>query len=297
MIGADIVAAIRARLTAELAPPACVLRPWRVDGRAVGWLDERRLARALRFSRVFREGDGGLAFARGIADFDARTRALDEVARALAAEGALSAWRDERYAVAPELGASPWFLLERAAARYFGIRTYAAHVNGLVAGGGAWMMWLARRSPAKAIDPGLLDNLVGGGIAAGQSVAATVTKEAWEEAGIAAPLAARAEPTGTVLLCRSQPDGFQRETIYVHDLVLPDDFTPDGQDDETVEHRRVGFDEAARLIAQTSGPGVVTADASLVVLDCLLRRGAIAPDASSRRALVALLRPDCAPYG
>ena len=36
-----------------------------------------------------------------------RTRALDEVARALAAEGALSAWRDERYAVVDAFGAPP----------------------------------------------------------------------------------------------------------------------------------------------------------------------------------------------
>ena len=47
-------------------------------------------------------------------------------------------------------------------------------------------MWIARRSPTKAIDPDLLDNLVGGGIAAGQSVPTTVVKEAWEEAGIPA---------------------------------------------------------------------------------------------------------------
>jgi len=39
------------------------------------------------------------------------------VARTLAAEGALSAWRNERYAVAAAPGAPPWFLLERAAAR------------------------------------------------------------------------------------------------------------------------------------------------------------------------------------
>ena len=43
-------------------------------------------------------------------------------------------------------------------------------------------MWIARRSPAKAIDPGMLDNLVGGGVAAGQTITTTLIKEAWEEA-------------------------------------------------------------------------------------------------------------------
>jgi len=36
------------------------------------------------------------------------------------------------------------------------------------------------------IDPGMLDNLVGGGIAAGATVIDTVVREAWEEAGIRA---------------------------------------------------------------------------------------------------------------
>jgi 8-oxo-dGTP pyrophosphatase MutT (NUDIX family) len=149
-------------------------------------------------------------------------------------------------------------------------------------------MWIARRSPDKAIDPGLLDNLVGGGIAAGADVAHTVVKEAWEEAGIPAPRARSAVPTGAVHICRAQPDGLQRETIFVHDLALPVDFAPAGQDGEVVDHRLLPLAEAARLIASADGPDVVTADASLVILDCLLRRGLIAPDLPDYLALEAL---------
>jgi 8-oxo-dGTP pyrophosphatase MutT (NUDIX family) len=208
--------------------------------------------------------------------------------RTLAAEGVLTAWRDERYEVAPEFGASPWFLLERAAARYFGIRTFAVHVNGLVRRGDGIAMWIARRSPTKPIDPGLLDNLVGGGIAAGQTAAAALVKEAWEEAGVDAELARSARPAGAVHLCRAQPDGLQRETIFVHDLWLPDDFMPEGQDGEVVEHRVVALPEAAALIAHEGGDDVVTADAALVILDCLLRHGEIAPDAPEYGALDSL---------
>mgnify|MGYP003694218689 CR=1 FL=1 len=129
--------------------------------------------------------------------------------------------------------------IERAAARYFGIRTYAVHVNGLVRSGGDLAMWLARRSPTKAIDPGLLDNLVGGGIAAATAVLDTVRKEAWEEAGIAATVAARARPQGSVDICRAQPEGLQRETVFVYDLELDADFGPANQDGEAVEHRQL----------------------------------------------------------
>jgi 8-oxo-dGTP pyrophosphatase MutT (NUDIX family) len=152
-------------------------------------------------------------------------------------------------------------------------------------------MWLARRSDAKSIDPGMLDNLVGGGIAAEQTIAATVVKEAWEEAGLPAAIACLASPAGTVRICRGQPDGLHHETIFVHDLWLPDDFTPAGQDGEVVDHRLVTLPEAARLIAEDEGPDAVTADASLVIVDFLIRHGHIEPDAPLYETLDALRHP------
>lgn len=289
MIEAAIVTAIRARLASALALPGEELHPLRIDGQAVGWVDRRRAARLAAFDDVFRMDADAIRFVPPLSDAPSRTDALDGVARTLAAEGALTAWRDERYAVAPAIGAPPWFLLERAAARYFGVHTFAAHVNGLVDEGGAVSMWFARRSATKAIDPGMLDNLVGGGIAAGQAVTGTVIKESWEEAGIGAEIAQSARAAGTVDIGRLQQDGLQRETIFVHDLYLPAGFSPAGQDGEAVAHHRVDFDGAARLISCTRGADVVTVDASLVVLDCLLRHGAVdaaSPDAPALRALL-----------
>ena len=285
---AAIVQGILARLTPALAAPRETYLPLSVGYRTVGWIDAARVARLKAFSDVFDACDSGIAVAATLADSEARTAALDRVARTLAAEGRLSAWRDERYSVAESFDAPPLFLLERAAARFFGIATFAAHVNGLIRRDGEIRMWLARRSPCKAIDPGLLDNLVGGGIAAGTTVPMTVIKEAWEEAGIPGTLAARAECAGAVQICRAQPEGLQRETILVHDLWLDADFIPANQDGEAVEHRQVTLAHAARLIANESGDDVVTADASLVIVDCLLRQGFIAPGSDDYRALDAL---------
>ena len=276
MVEDAIVTAIRARLTSALAPPHERLLPLTVDGHVAGLVDERRAARLCAFGDVFCADGDAIAFHASLSEAAARTAALDRVTRALAAEGALTAWRDERYAVAAELGAAPWFLLERAAARYFGVQTFAAHVNGLVDDDGTIRMWLARRSATKSIDPGMLDNLVGGGIATGQTIAGTVVKEAWEEAGIGAELASTATLAGSVDIRRVQADGLQRETIFVHDLWLPAAFVPANQDGEAVAHRLVGLDGAARLIANADGPDVVTVDASLVVLDCLRRHGIVA---------------------
>ena len=199
--------AVARRLGRALARPARAFRPLRVDGAVAGWLTPERAARVLGFGDVFRASGDGLEFVPALAAADARSRALARVTATLAAEGALTKWRDERYAVATDLSAAPWFVLERAAARYFGVRTFAAHANGLVRAGGDTTMWLARRSPAKAIDPGMLDNLVGGGIAAGTTAEGTFVKEAWEEAGIPAEIAVGAARAASLSICREQPDG------------------------------------------------------------------------------------------
>ena len=279
MIDVAILSAIQDRLARAFAIDHTHYHPLVVDRVRLGWFDDDRFARLAQFNDVFRIADGVATFVARLSDCNARSAAMADIAQALRAEGALPAWRDETYAVAPEFGAPPAFHLERGAARWFGVRTWAAHVNGLVHDNGDLRMWFARRSPTKAVDAGLFDNLVGGGIAAGMRVDATVVKEAWEEAGIAAHVARRARPAGAVHVRRKMFDGLERETLFVHDLALPKNFVPANQDGEAVGHRLVDLTEAARLIAQDGTSEDVTVDASVVVLDWLLRHGAIVPDA------------------
>ena len=151
-------------------------------------------------------------------------------------------------------------------------------------------LWFARRSPDKPIDPGFLDNLVGGGIAAGSTADATLVKEAWEEAGIPEAMARRASLVSVLHVKRAMFDGLQRETVFAHDLLLPPEFVPANQDGEAVEHRLVDLAEAARTIGHDAGLDQVTLDASLVVLDYLIRHGEIAPGQRHFPALDALLR-------
>ena len=292
---APIVTALRTRLDDVLAAPRGRYRPLVVDGETVGWVDDERARRLAAFGDVFVVDERTISFVDALVEPTERTLAVDRVARTLARERLLSPWRNERYAVLGEYGRAPCFELERAAARYFGIRTFATHVNGLVRRDDATRMWIARRSPRKAIDPGRLDNLVGGGIAAGVSVLATLVKEAWEEAGIPQTLAARAQSHGTVHVCRAQRDGLQRETIFVHDLWLDATFTPACQDREVVGHRLITFSDAGALVANRRGPDVVTADASLVIVDCLIRHGVIATNSPDYAALCRLRYPPLDP--
>ena len=130
----------------------------------------------------------------------------------LAKEGFIPGWRNERYRIAD------LFDIERAAARPFGLTTQAVHLNGIV----GERMWLARRSATKPIDPGMLDNLVGGGVTAGLTQFQVLVKEAWEEAGIPAELAQKATPGGTIeRAARSAGGRAVRDQSHIYDLELP----------------------------------------------------------------------------
>jgi 8-oxo-dGTP pyrophosphatase MutT (NUDIX family) len=286
MAPSSMLARLARRMETALAAPAQTYLPLVVAARTVGWVTPERSRRLAAWPAVFKVSPQRIDCTLG--DAAALTETFAEIARALAAENALSAWRDERYAVAEHPGDAPLFKLERAAARYFGIQTFAAHANGVVADRDGWRMWLARRSPTKAIDPGLLDNLVGGGMPAGASVQATLVRESWEEAGISEEMLHGLRLSGTVTICRDQPDGLQRETIYVHDLWLPPAFMPANQDDEVVEHRLCTPDEVLAVAATDA----MTADASLVTVDFLLRQGHVGAGDPSRAALEALRHAD-----
>ena len=187
-----------------------------------------------------------------------KAESLPPVVEQLAREGFIPGWRNERYRIADS------FEVERAAARPFGFATEAVHVNGIVGNG----MWLARRAETKPTDPGMLDNLVGGGLTSGLSVEEVLVKEAWEEAGIPAELARRAQCGGTVELLREVPEGVQCERIHVYDLELPRDFAPKNQDGEVAEVRLVPLEEALHLARDTEE---MTVDAALVALDYFSR--------------------------
>ena len=291
MIAGHDLTALCSRLSRALARPHGNYRPLEIEGSAAGWLDDARAERLAAMRDVFVVRDDAVTFVDALDTEERRSVALERVACELSEAGELSAWRDERYTVAAELGAAPWFHLERAAARYFGIHTYAAHLNGVVRCEDGVLMWLARRSATKSIDPGMLDNLVGGGVASGQSVNAALMKESWEEAGIPVPLARLAKAAGSVEIWREQPDGLQHETIFVHDLWLPASFTPVAQDDEVVDYRLVSLLEAARLVAVGKVFDAITADASLVIVDFLMRQGKIGRDSAAYKTLDALRRP------
>jgi 8-oxo-dGTP pyrophosphatase MutT (NUDIX family) len=183
---------------------------------------------------------------------------LRSVARLMAAKVSLPfAWVDhDNHA---------YFQLERSAFRTLGLRSTAIHVNGFTHSG---YIWLSRRSENKFIDPGLLDNLAAGGIAADETPWVCAKRELWEEAGVPMAISEQINPVGRMHMCRPIAQlGFHDEQVYIYDLALPEQFVPTNHDGEVSGFIEISYSEAAaRILADE-----FTVDAAFVTADFILR--------------------------
>jgi hypothetical protein len=249
--------------------------PFSVEGKVVGRV-RRDLAEHLHgFAEVFAPHAHAWTFATGLDTPAERSEAMARVAQTLAERGLLTPWRNETYDIVHAFGQPPLFAVERAAVRFFGFDSFAVHINGVVGSAAGQTMWIARRSDQKAIDPGMHDNLVGGGLASGLSVRTTVTKESFEEAGIAPALANTARAAGAIRVAREVPEGLHSQVMFVYDLALRDDFVPVNQDGEVADFRRLAI---ADVVAEMEAGAAYTADAALVIVHFLVRHGHVSAD-------------------
>jgi 8-oxo-dGTP pyrophosphatase MutT (NUDIX family) len=194
---------------------------------------------------------------------------LREINLVCAHHGALRGWRHEAVDVLNWSGSFCLGQMERAAARFWGSHTRAAHLNAWVRcdDGHGFDLWLARRSGHKATDPGLWDNLVAGGLGPQESPLTGLRREAREEAGLNISLALQLSYGPTLKISRPVPEGWQRESLFCVDAQLPMDFCPINRDGEVQ-----AFEQLDRPAAiQRAQSGLMTADAALVTLDFLNR--------------------------
>ncbi len=212
---------------------------------------------------------------------------LAAIARILHDAGRLGPWRDEDLPVLAEddtmLGC-----IERSAARVLGLRTLAVHLVGWRAGEdragegrtddgrGDHGMWVQRRAPDKAVDPGRRDTLAGGMVgvhgAAGErrieSLAAAMRREADEEAGVPAATPLRRSDGPSIRIARPVAEGYMVEDLVGFEAVLDAGFAPVNRDGEVA-----GFEcLAPDALVERIGRGEFTLEASLLILG-LLRRG------------------------
>ncbi len=183
---------------------------------------------------------------------------LERIARWLHAQGLCSRWRGELLDVVAENSAVVG-RVERAAARALGLTTRAVHLVGRTASGGTWVQ---QRAFDKATDPALWDTLMGGLVAAGESIADTLARETREEAGLAIGDLQGLAPCGGLTIRRPVVDGYMVEHIEIFEAVVPDNLEPVNQDGEVERFECLAPDALlARLRA-----GAFTLEAALILL-------------------------------
>ncbi|KAI9250170.1 NUDIX hydrolase domain-like protein [Phascolomyces articulosus] len=203
--------------------------------------------------------------------FEKRTQVVKDLMETWRANGlpSLQGWRNELYPVYGVSG-KPDFVMERAATPLFGISTFGVHVNGYTGD----KLWVARRSKTKQTWPGLLDNIVAGGISYQYSTKETVIKECDEEASIPPSIAEKSKNVGVVSYYTTTQHGLQPETQYVFDLVIPEDFKPTPKDGEVEDFYLMDMDQVKKTILNNEWKP----NCALITIDFMMRHGIITAD-------------------
>lgn len=247
MSEADWLAELRRRAA---QPPLRPREPLRLGKAEIGSIEPeigRRMAEA---GLSLRSADGAWQ----ITSHDDDT--LAELAQWLHEQGLASRWRGELVPVTDAQGRTQG-AIERAAVRPLGIITHAVHLVGRHADG---RFWVQQRAFDKATDPGMWDTLVGGLMAAGESVMTTLERETWEEAGLRLPELDGLQAIGHLQIRRPVAEGYMVERATLFQAVLPRRLQPANQDGEVAGFACV---DAAALSADLAA-GRYTLEAALI---------------------------------
>ncbi len=182
--------------------------------------------------------------------------ALAELAAWLRDRGLASRWRGELLPVIDAEGREHG-AIERAAMRPLGLITQAVHLVGRHPDG---RFWVQQRALDKATDPGMWDTLVGGLVAAEESVAETLERETWEEAGLRLADLEGLQPLGHLQIRRPVDEGYMVERAVLFQAVVPRRLLPENRDGEVAAFACV---DAATLEADTAA-GRYTLEAGLI---------------------------------
>lgn len=189
------------------------------------------------------------------------TAGLDAMARALREAGLAHVWRNEQLAVTGAQG-ERLGTVERAVVRPLGIATHAVHLVGAAGNG---RVWVQQRALNKPNDPGLWDTLMGGMIAATDTLAQALVRETWEEAGLVLESLQDVVYGGRVSLRHPSADGqgagYLVEHIDWYHCTVPDTLAPVNQDGEVARFALLDQHELVGKMQQ----GEFTLEAALIL--------------------------------
>ena len=269
-------------------------RPLLLGGARIGRVRHDLARRLAAFPRVFHVTENAVAISERLADPEARTHAVHEVAVELAGRGEIPRLRGETYGVAEAWDAPARLRLDRGLVPLFGTRSYGVHLNGYVGDGPDQTLWIGKRNTTKRVAPGKLDHLVAGGVAHGYGIRETLIKEAAEEADMPEWLARQARPVGALSYVCEAESGLRDDTLFIFDLAVPADFTPHNTDGELTGFQAWPVREAMAKVAE---PDAFKFNVAPVMIDFFIRHGWLEPDTEPDYPELCALLHGTAPFG
>jgi len=246
--------------------------PWRIEGQTVGMVRHAFAEQLGRWPDVFGIGADGIDVVDGLRGFDELSEALRAVVGQMVAEGRIVQAHGELYPVTAGHRKSARCVIDRAAAPYFGIRTFGQHLNGYVRTASGIEMWIGRRAADRRLFPGRLDNMVAGGLPHGVGLRENLLKECWEEAGISPEMAEAYTDVGCVSYVAETGKGLKPDTLFCYDLELPRSFEPRCTDGEVETFMLLPVEEVAATVRSSDD---FKPNCNLVIIDFLVRHGII----------------------
>jgi 8-oxo-dGTP pyrophosphatase MutT (NUDIX family) len=207
------------------------------------------------------------------------SKAIDELLDLARQQGIfpkLGRKRDERF---PVLGAKFDLSIERSAFSLFGIIGRGAHMTVFVRNSSGLKFWIPQRNPNKSTYPGMLDNAVAGGVAAGEMPFECIVREASEEAALPEKLVRRdARAAGTVTWFNisdekagGQPGLMNPGLLYVYDLEVSEGVMLKPVDNDVYAFHLMDTQQVVNAMIQ----GEFKPSSAMVMIDFFVRHGII----------------------
>ena len=204
----------------------------------------------------------------------------------LRARGVVNPWQGDQYSVSYSDKSKVLFEVDRGASVFFGVFAYGTHLNGYRVFNGRLQLLLSRRASHLKFAPSAVDTLAGGALPLGRTPTANLRQEALEETGMKASISEIAKSVGTVSYWWEQEAGVVPDTVYVFDLEITNDWTPSPVDDES---GGFFYADAEDVIEMLCGTENIKSNSALVIMDFLIRHGAISADMQKYQQLVEML--------
>ncbi|GME85076.1 unnamed protein product [Ambrosiozyma monospora] len=195
----------------------------------------------------------------------------------------LKGWRNELYTIYDNTK-KPYMRLERALCPLLGIVMYGCHINGYVKDEETdeIKLWIPRRSATKPTYPGMLDNMVAGGLGYPHGCFDTCVKECYEEAGLEPEYVKKhLKSVGMISYLYQKSMDFdsedgliQPEVEYTYDLKLDKTVIPHPVDNEAEDFQLMSIAEVDKRLRN----GEFKPNCAGVIIDFFIRHSIVTPE-------------------